>query len=86
MTTTYNKPQPCEKLNKAQVLEAMSNGAILKKTYCVYSYYDLTFPDGTVHYNIRKGAAEGISQRTIKNVVLINADKNGISYKMNNNG
>jgi hypothetical protein len=83
MKTEYNKPQLQEKLNRAQVLEAMSNGAILKKTYGVYSYYSLVFPDGTEHYNIRKGAVEGIS-RSIKNIVLVSADKNGIVYKWDN--
>lgn len=85
MATKYTKPSGWEKLNKAQVLEAMANGAILKKTYGVYSYYDLTFPDGSRHYNLRKGAAESISQRTTKNVVLIDSNKEGYSYKMINN-
>jgi hypothetical protein len=65
-----------------QVLEAMENGAMLKKTYCVYSYFSLIFPDGSVHYNIRKGATNGISQNNMKDIVLIEANKSGISYKM----
>jgi len=82
--TTYNKPNLYEKLNKAQILEAMENGAILSKTYCVHSYYDLTFLDGSRHFNLRKGAAESINHRTIKNVILIETNKKGFSYKINN--
>jgi hypothetical protein len=82
MKAEYTKPNGWDKLTKAQVLEAMENGAILRKTYCVYSYYDLTFPDGTRHFNIRKGAAEGISARTTKNVILLESNSKGIAYKM----
>jgi hypothetical protein len=67
------------KLSRAQVLEAMSSGAILKKTYGIYFNYQLTFPDGTRHF-IRKSVAESI--RNIKNVVCIYQDKGGISYKI----
>jgi len=81
MTTNYQKPNCFEKLTKNEILEAMQNGAILTKTYGVYSYWDLTFPDGTRHYNIRKGSTNGISN--LKNVVLFDRNKKGFSYKFN---
>ena len=77
----YTKPTSNTKLNKKDVLEALSNGAILTKKYEVYSYWFLTFPDGTNHYNIRKGANNGISPRLNKNIVEINRTKEGFSYK-----
>lgn len=80
----YQKPNSWEKLTKSQVLEAMQNGAVLNKVYCVYSYYDLVFPDGSRHYNIRKGATGGITDRNIDGIVCIKNDKTGISYKFNN--
>jgi len=80
MKTEYTKPRAFVKLTKNQVIEAMENGAILTKNYCVYSYWDLTFPDGSRFYNIRKGAAE--SARASKNVILLEATKNGSSYKI----
>lgn len=80
MKTEYTKPSGFIKLNKNQVIEAMENGAILTKNYCVYSYWDLTFPDGSRFYNIRKGAAE--SAKDSKDVILIEANKNGVSYKI----
>ena len=81
----YIKPNSNVKLNKMQVLEAMENGATLKKTYCVYSYFSLIFPDGSVHYNIRKGATNGISEITMKNIVRIESNKSGFSLKMSPN-
>ena len=78
----YIKPSLQVKLNKTQVLQAMENGATLKKTYCVYSYFSLIFPDGSVHYNIRKGATNGISETTMKNIVRIKADKSGFALSM----
>jgi hypothetical protein len=83
--TTYTKPNTQEKLTKSQILDAMSNGAILSKIYCVYSYYVLTFLDGSKHYNLRKDAIVGINERSNKNIVLLEANKSGISYKMINN-
>lgn len=80
MNAKYTRPSGNVKLTKDQVIEAMENGAILQKTYCVYSYWSLVFPDGKEHYNIRKGAAE--SARSSKNVVLIEAGKNGVSYQI----
>lgn len=81
MTTTYTRPNGFKKLNTKEVLEAMMNGAILVKTYGVYSHWSLEFPNGKTHWNIRKGAAE--LARSSKNVVLIQANKQGVSYKIN---
>lgn len=44
-----------KKLNKEQVLELMSLGAILRKTYGVYNHWSLDLPNGMTHYNLRKG-------------------------------
>jgi hypothetical protein len=80
MNTIYKRPDRFKKLNTKEVLEAMINGAILVKTYGVYSYWSLEFSDGSKHYNIRKGAAQ--SATSSKNVVLIEANKHGASYKI----
>ena len=78
----YQKPPTHKKLKRRDILVAMANGAILSKRYEVYSYFCLTFPDGTTHYNIRKGATNGISSIYMKNIELIQSDKKGYSYKM----
>lgn len=49
-----------KKLNKAQVLELMGMGAILRKTYGVYNHYCLDLPNGNTHNNLRKGVAIAI--------------------------
>ena len=79
---SYQMPPRKKKLTKRDILDAMAHGAILSKVYCVYSFWYLTFPDGTIHYNIRKGATNGISSINMENIILIKSDKSGFSYKM----
>ena len=50
-----------KKLNSKEILEAMQEGALLKKTYSVYSYWTLLLPNGKKHYNFRKGSVESIT-------------------------
>ena len=77
---TFKKYPLNQKLTKAQVLETMKEcGAILTKHYCVYSYWDLTYPDGTRHYNIRENACNWMCDH--KDVKIISRDKKGFSYK-----
>lgn len=87
MKTHYSNPNLTGKLTKSDVINALNNGATLTKLYGVYSYYMVTFSDGTKHYNIRKGACEGISTRTIEGLVRTEIHDNngkisGFSYKM----
>jgi hypothetical protein len=70
------------KLTKKEILEAMSQGAVLSRHYGVYGYWDLTYPDGTRQFNLRKGSADGISERLMKNIVLVSRGKEGYSYRM----
>ncbi len=77
---TFKKYPLNKKLNKSEVLETMKEcGAILTKHYGIYSYWDLTYPDGTRHYNIRENACNSFS--TNKDLEIISRDKKGYSYK-----
>jgi hypothetical protein len=78
---TYTKPNSWDKLNKAQILEAMQNGAILRKHYGVYIHWDLQFEDGSRHWNMRKNAYNRLNSVNYKNIVCIDRDKSGYSYK-----
>jgi hypothetical protein len=76
---TYKKYPLNQKLSKAQVLETMKEcGAILTKHYGVYSYWDLTYPDGTHHYNIRENACNSLFN--YPDLEIINRDKKGFSF------
>ncbi len=72
-----------QKLKKSEVLEAIKNGAILRKHYGVYSYWDLTFVDGTRHFNLRNDATNNLSGH--KDLEVIDRTKEGYSYKYKTN-
>jgi hypothetical protein len=78
----YTRPNSSEKLSKKQVLDALQSGAVLTRHFGVYGYWDLTYPDGTRHYNIRKNATNGISPRLIANLVEISRNKDGYVYRI----
>ena len=67
-----------QKLTKKEVILALEWGAILSKNYGVYSYWDLTFADGSRSSNIRSGATN-IDRNLL---VEVARDKNGYSYKI----
>jgi len=69
-----------KKLNSKEILQAMQEGALLKKTYAVYSYWQLLLPNGIIHYNFRKGSPE-----SIKNICeTIERNKEGYILKLKN--
>jgi hypothetical protein len=77
---TYKIYPSYKKLTKKEVLETMKEcGAILSKQYGVYSYWDLTYPDGSRHYNIRENACNSFS--TNKDLEIIRMSRGGYSYK-----
>jgi hypothetical protein len=81
MTNQSNYQKPNLFTKKQDILDAMNNGAILHKTHGIYSYWHLTFSDGTRYVSFRKDATYGISSR-MKNVEIIEQSKKSISYKM----
>ena len=76
------KPKKMTKLNSQQIINHLNNGAILKKTYCVYSYWSLVLADGSKIYNMIKGAPETAKAKI--NYDLISNDKSGFSLKLKN--
>jgi len=69
-----------QKLTKKEVILALEWGAILRKNYGIYSYWDLTFADGSRCSNIRSGSTN-IDKSLL---VEVARDKNGYSYKIKN--
>jgi hypothetical protein len=67
-----------KKLNKAEVLELMGMGAILRKTYGVYSHWSLDLPNGKTHYNLRKGVGNAIGDFC----EVIDRNKEGYTLKL----
>lgn len=67
-----------QKLTKKEVVLALKFGAILRKNYGVYSYWDLTFADGSRCSNIRSGSTN--IDRSL--LVEVARDKEGYSYKI----
>jgi hypothetical protein len=65
------------KLNTKDIINHMENGATLRKTYCVYSYWSLYLLDGTRLYNFRKNAPESAKSKISYNI--ISQDKTGYS-------
>jgi len=73
------KTKNMEKLTKNQLIELMKEGALLIKTYGVYSYWSLLLPNGTKNYNIRKNAPESISKCLCE---TIERNKDGYTLKL----
>jgi len=69
-----------KKLNSADIISHMKNGALLKKTYCVYSYWSLILSDGTIIYNLTKGAPQTAQSKI--SYEILNNDKEGFTIKM----
>lgn len=67
-----------KKLNKNQLINLMTEGALLIKTYGVYSHWSLLLPDGSNYYNIRKGVPSSISNLC----ETIERNKNGYTLKL----
>lgn len=66
------------KLDKKQTINLMTEGALLIKTYGVYSYWSLLLPDGSKYYNIRKGVPSSISNLC----ETIERNKDGFTLKL----
>jgi hypothetical protein len=69
-----------KKLNSADIISHMQNGALLKKTYCVYSYWSLILTDGTIIYNLTKGAPQTAKSKISYDI--IQNDKDCLTIKM----
>ncbi len=68
------------KLTTSEIINHMQNGAILRKTYCVHSYWSLFLVDGTRIWNMRKGSPESAKSKI--NYEIIEQDKTGYSIKI----
>lgn len=69
-----------KKLKTQDIINHMTNGAILTKVYGVYSYWVLTTTDGDKIYNFIKGSPESAKSKI--NYELISNDKTGFSIKI----
>lgn len=68
-----------KKLTTKDIVEHLQNGAILRKTYCVHSYWSLFLSDGTRLYNFRKGSPESAKSKITYEVTQ--QDKSGYSIR-----
>lgn len=70
------------KLTTNEIIKHMEDGAILKKVYGVYSYWNLTLKDGTsiIGGRLRKRSPESAKAKI--NYEIIQSDKTGYSLKI----
>lgn len=68
------------KLTTKEIVNLLNEGAILRKTYGVYSYWSLYTSCGKTIYNFRKGSPEAAKSQ-IK-YQIVEQDKSGFSIKL----
>ena len=72
-----------KKLTTKEIITLMEDGAVLRKTYCRYSYWTLTTKDGLKIWWLREGSPESAKSKIKYDI--IEQDKTGYTIKLKSN-